>query len=649
MKINKIQTLFLITSLVSVFMLFLLSIGYFDSINLQLSDKIYGIDDKLDNIILIKIDDESINKIGRWPWNREIFANLIEKVNNSQIIVFDLGFYEKSNILNNTYFIETVKKYEDKIVLSVEYIDFEKRDNLIYGKNTNLLFEGLNKHKNVGYTNINIDNDGILRSLNLNILGNYSSLSEKVYELFVGKNYSYSQNRYLINFLKPNSFKSYSFYDVINDNNNKNISKKEFENKIVFIGVSSKDLHDSFFVPTSKAVLMDGVEIHANIFQTMILNNNLKKESNFFIGLIIVIISFIIGIIFYRFKIFYTTIFLFFLFFLNLIFAILLFEKNYILDLIYFPITIILSYISIVIYYYLYEQKGKKDIANAFGKYVSPILIKEIMKKSQKLSLGGERKDIIILFSDIANFTSISEKIEPEELVLFLNQYLTYMTTIILENEGLVDKFIGDAIMAFWGAPIDNLNKVELACETCLKMLEKLDELKIDWKIKYDIDIDIRIGLNYGDVVVGNMGSETRFDYTLIGDNVNLASRLEAINKYYKTRIMISEFVYEKIKNKSTCREIDLVKVKGKEKPIKIYELISMKKPTKKQRDFIYEFEKGLNLYRKMKFLDAIKIFENCKVKYSDKTSQIFIERCNIMNLSKMSKNWDGVFTHNEK
>ncbi len=644
-QLNKIKSFFLIIFIVSFFTIFLQYIGYLDSYNLQFTDKLYGGNQPLDNIVIVKIDDKSINNIGRWPWNREIFANFIEKINNSKIIILDLGFFEKSNIGNDTIFINTIKKYKNKIILVVEYTDFKIKNNTIIGISANIPFEELKNYKNLGYANVNIDKDGVARSLNLNIIGNYSSISQKTYELYSGRKYIYNKNRFLVNFLEPNKFKSYSFLDVYN----KKIDKNFFKNKIVFVGISAEDLHDKLFVPTSKGVLMDGVEFHANAFQTMALNNNLEKENNFYTFLTILFFAIITGFSLYYFRILYSSIFLFLIFFIYIFFAILIFEKNYILNLVYGPLTMLLSYMSIVIYSYLYEQKAKKKINDAFGKYVSPILIKEIMKNPKKLSLGGEKKDIIILFSDIVNFTSLSEKLSPEKLVNFLNDYLTYMTEIVLENNGVVDKFIGDAIMAFWGAPIDEKNKIELACKSAIQMIEKLDELKLEWKKEYDCDIDIRIGLNYGEAVIGNMGSKNRFDYTAIGDSVNLASRLEAINKFYKTRLMISQFVYEKIKNKSIVREIDLVRVKGKVKPIKIYELISLKKPSKIQMKFIDDFSKALNLYRNKRFDLAIKQFEKCVKQYEDKTSKVFIERCKLMKKEKLSKNWDGVFIMKNK
>jgi len=205
------------------------------------------------------------------------------------------------------------------------------------------------------------------------------------------------------------------------------------------------------------------------------------------------------------------------------------------------------------------------------------VVIDNLIKNPDKINLGGEKRNITIFFSDIRGFTSISEKLEPEELVRLLNEYLTEMTSIIIKDEGLVDKYMGDAIMAFWGAPLDQPDHAEIACSSSLEMMDKLRALQKKWKKEGIPSFDIGIGLNSGDAIVGNMGSSTRFDYTAMGDNVNIASRLVGLNKTYDTNIIISENTYKIIKDKFKTRKLDTVKVKGKKKPIIIYELLSRK------------------------------------------------------------------------
>jgi adenylate cyclase len=243
-----------------------------------------------------------------------------------------------------------------------------------------------------------------------------------------------------------------------------------------------------------------------------------------------------------------------------------------------FPLfTVVIVYLSLVAIYYRTEEKSRKWITSVFGKYVSPVVIESLIKNPDQLNLGGEKRDITIFFSDIRGFTPISEKLDPEALVSLLNEYLTEMSSIIIKNNGLVDKYMGDAIMAFWGAPIDQPNHAELACDSSLEMMEKLRQLQKKWKKEGIPSFDIGIGLNSGEAIVGNMGSSKRFDYTAMGDNVNLASRLEGLNKTYKTNIIISENTYKMVKDKFKVKKLGTVTVKGKKKPVVIYELLSRK------------------------------------------------------------------------
>ncbi len=261
------------------------------------------------------------------------------------------------------------------------------------------------------------------------------------------------------------------------------------------------------------------------------------------------------------------------------------------------------------------------------------------------INLGGEKRNITIFFSDIRGFTAISEKLDPEDLVHLLNEYLTEMTLIITKNQGLVDKYMGDAIMAFWGAPLDQPSHAEIACSSSLEMIEKLRELQKKWKKEGIPSFDIGIGLNSGNAIVGNMGSKSRFDYTAMGDNVNIASRMEGLNKMYGTNIIIAEHTYKIVKDKFETRKLDAVRVKGKKKPILIYELLSGNDNlSKKQRDFVQNFEEGLELYFKKKWKTAIKSFQEALKVMDDTVSHLFINRCKEFIKNPPPKDWDGIW-----
>ncbi|HQG39827.1 MAG TPA: adenylate/guanylate cyclase domain-containing protein, partial [Spirochaetales bacterium] len=233
-----------------------------------------------------------------------------------------------------------------------------------------------------------------------------------------------------------------------------------------------------------------------------------------------------------------------------------------------FPVFI--TFLSIVVYRAFTDEKDKKAIRETFGKYLSPKVVDQLVQNPPEL--GGVDKELTVFFSDIRGFTTLSENMTPQELVNHLNIYLTAMTDIILEYGGTIDKYMGDAIMAFWGAPLPQPNHAELACKCALKQLQVLSELNAQWPESKRINIGI--GLNSDIMTVGNMGSKLRMNYTLMGDPVNSGSRLESTNKEYGTKIIISEFTYAHIKDKFIVRELDNIRVKGKNKPVLIYELV---------------------------------------------------------------------------
>ena len=293
--------------------------------------------------------------------------------------------------------------------------------------------------------------------------------------------------------------------------------------------------------------------------------------------------------------------------------------------------------------FYVAEKKQRSLVTDIFGKYVSKEVANEILKKttSEELILKGEKRVITILFSDIRHFTSISEKLRPEDLVSFLNRYLSDMTDVIIENKGIVDKYIGDAIMAFWGAPLEEKNHARLACIAALAMKQKLEEEKMDFKIG--------IGINTGSVIVGNMGSLQRVNYTAIGDTVNISSRLEGLNKEYGTTIIIGEATYKEVKDEFVFRELDLIKVKGKDVPIRIYELLGKKGSVgKKLLKTVRHFESGLSYYRQKKWSLAIAEFKQAAKLRRDVPSEVFIKRCKFLK-KHPPKTFDGVFTMTTK
>jgi adenylate cyclase len=312
---------------------------------------------------------------------------------------------------------------------------------------------------------------------------------------------------------------------------------------------------------------------------------------------------------------------------------------------------VIIDYLAITSYKYFTEEKQKRWIKNVFQFYVSSNVVDHLLQSSETLQLGGERCKLTALFSDIRGFTSISEKLSPEQLVEFLNEYLSKMSQLVLQYEGTLDKYMGDAIMAFYGAPIEQADHAQRACKTAVDMIVRLKELHVGWETRGLPPMDIGIGINSGDMSVGNMGSRDRFDYTIMGDNVNLASRLEGINKEYGTNIVISEFTYALIRHQSfLVRELDTVRVKGKDEPVTIYELLGYASLYEHKKPVVAKFCEGLSAYKQRDWNLALERFgEALELDPSDTPSAKYISRCEAYQHTPPPDDWDGVFVMTTK
>lgn len=377
------------------------------------------------------------------------------------------------------------------------------------------------------------------------------------------------QGTLLVNFYgRPGTFQIRSFSDVVKGR----VSNRYFKDKILLVGVYAEGLQDIHQTPYGS---MFGIEMIANAV-TQLLNRDFIQFSKSYIDLLLIVffgllISYIVG----RKSILYSyvaTIILAMIYFFLVVFV---FDRyRYVLNLSAPLITGVLTLFTMIAYRILTEEKEKKVIQGMFSNYVSKSIVDELIKHPEKLELGGEDKDITVLFSDIRGFTTLSEKLTPQELVAHLNKYLSAMTDIIFKYEGTLDKYVGDEIMAFWNAPLEQENHARLACLTALEMMSILGELNENWPEEKKLNIGI--GLNTGIMTVGNMGSQSRMDYTLMGDNVNLGARLEGTNKIYGTNIIISEFTFKEIKDDFICRELDNIRVKGKKRPVKIFEILDL-------------------------------------------------------------------------
>jgi adenylate cyclase len=304
-----------------------------------------------------------------------------------------------------------------------------------------------------------------------------------------------------------------------------------------------------------------------------------------------------------------------------------------------------LTYLLAEGYRNLVIEKRSRFVQRAFSTYVAPSLVQVIMKDPKRLELGGEKRTITVLFSDIRGFTTLSEKLNPEQLVTLLNRYLGPMSDIVLEEQGTLDKYIGDAIMAEYNAPVDVPDHAARACRTALRMLDTLAKLNEGFERDFGMRLDIGIGLNTGEAVVGNMGTTLRFDYTAIGDTVNLSSRLEGQNKTYGTHIIVTEDTRHAAGGEFLFRPLDSIRVKGKHQPVQIFELMNFtERASAGEQERARQFAQALELYRVGRFNEAAASFESLsQANQQDAPAALYLRRCREY-VAAPPEQWDGVY-----
>jgi adenylate cyclase len=458
-----------------------------------------------------------------------------------------------------------------------------------------------------------------------------------------------NEGRFLITYFgQYKKFRYISYADVLAEE----VPAAYFKDKIVIVGATAAGLMDLRSVPFSNS--FPGPEIHANIIEMLLTGKFVTRPSRFVRLAILCAIGLFTVVVSLRFKPMAAGLILAGAAIAYFVTADILFGKALVWVELVRPLAVMLfTNMGILGYSYLAEERQKLWIKNMFQGYMSKELVDKIMANPELLRMGGEKKEITVFFSDIKGFSSFAEKLgSPERLIALINEYLGAMSDVVLEHGGYISKYEGDAIMAFWGAPADDPRHA-LNCIRCIwAMKQRLAVLNADMVKRGLSDLFTRFGINTGLVTVGNVGSEKKKSYTAMGDPVVLGSRLEGASKEYATSIILSEFTYEKVRDFCAVRELDVVRVVGKEQPVRIYELLGLSEAgvSAAQRRAVERFGKGLAHYRMRRWDEAEALFRQAlEADPADGPSKTFVARCKEFTASPPPPDWDGVYAMKTK
>jgi adenylate cyclase len=454
-----------------------------------------------------------------------------------------------------------------------------------------------------------------------------------------------AHGRLLINYPGPEkSFPHISVTDILHGN----VPAGTFTDRIVLIGATAVGTYDLRSTPFSPRYA--GLEAHAAIIDNILTGRfmALPEWSGLYSVLAIIITALLVGVVVPRLNPLLGTLFVTSIFVIYIVVARWLFVVSGLwLNIVYPLLSLGLTFTSLTVYHVITEQRERKRIKGTFRQYVAPLVVEEMLKDPARLRLGGEEKQLTVLFSDLEGFTTYSERFSPTEMTKILSEYYTCITEQVFLYRGTLKEYIGDELMAFFGAPLESTDHAHRACHAALAMRKHRLALVADWTQRGWPRLRARTGINSGPMLVGNLGSKYRFSYGVLGDNVNLGSRLEGLNKVYKTDILIGENTARIVEDKFVLREVDMVRVKGREHAIQIYELIASAdaEVAPEQTQVLGLYAEGLEAYRAATWAEAIAVFQEAlRVRPEDGPSQAMLERCLAFQKVPPPEPWDAVF-----
>jgi adenylate cyclase len=583
------------------------------------------------HVTIAAIDEASLARIGRWPWSRTTFAALAERLDRlgAKVIAFDLFYPERESAGADAAFANAIRS-TNKVVLGSVFIDnyeevrylgpaglaaarlaiapqaiadvrssataepvFRRREP--HGVLVNIL-ELQGGATYVGHIDVPPDPDGVVRRAPLvrRFDGRYfPGFDAQVARAYLGAEVpvlelaSYGiaalqlggrtvpldeEGRLLVRHRRPGSFAAVSIADILEDRADPALLR----GRVVLVGNTATGIGDARVTPFGAT--LPGVEVRASIIESLLQGDALQRPEwmMFVDAAAMALMAVVLIALLPRLGVAAGGVLAAALLAGYVALAIYLFPAEVLwLNLVYPVLLAVALFASATLVQHFFALSEKRYLKRAFQHYVPPAVVEDLVADAGRLRLGGEKRELTVLFSDIRGFTALSEGMEPEELVKLMNEYFTAMTQEVFRQRGSLDKYIGDAVMAIFGAPIAEPEHPRLACRAALGMVSALRTLQEQWRKEGKPSVEIGIGINTGPMVAGNMGSASRFNYTVVGDAVNLTSRIETLNKTYGTNILVSESTYERVRDEfRAARDVDCVRVRGRAQPVRLYELI---------------------------------------------------------------------------
>ncbi len=575
--------------LVAAFTFFTVYFQWFAAMNLSLQDTIYQTENRANTSIkIIAIDEKTLSSLGQFEtWTRKNYAQLIEVLNQGEyapkVIGLDVLIVNEKGP-EDQLLLDTCQKYSNIVMASnlvlsakIETVNGQSKLNPLHVDMVETPFKALSDYVQTGFANTIQDSlDNSVRYTILE-LENHHSFASAIVQMTKGPGSaspaSYmptdKNNGIFIDYTGgPGTYETLSMIDVLEGK----IPAVSFQDSIVLVGAMAAGMGDSYSVPAQKGSQMYGVEIHANIIQNLLDQYCLIHANTFWNALGCAVIAFAVTLLVSGLKMWCNVLIITLLLTAQYLTCLYLDTKGIIIHIIALPLSLFIILIWSIINKYVAEALQKRKIMQAFQKYVAPQVVEEISKNHDyQIKLGGEKRHIAVLFVDIRGFTPLSEALQPEQVVEILNEYLALVTDAIFKNDGTLDKFIGDAAMAVFNAPFDSEDYIYKAVCTARDIAAGSDRIADKFMERFGKKVSYGIGVNCGDAVVGNIGSDFRMDYTAIGDTVNTAARLESNAK--AGQILISEAVYKNLDNRVKVTEVGEIPLKGKSKGIMVYSL----------------------------------------------------------------------------